>query len=185
MTFDPVWAADGEVSAPSEAEIRAGFSCGPLTNTRLNWIVQILMSAINDVDVDAGVPLSRQVATSEGIQGGGDLSNDLLLRLNIDGLEVESAIANDDLIAIFDASAGVHRAMTRANFVSGLGGGGGGGDISGGANIGTGGGEVFASVSGSNLQFRKILHGVGLNVTTVDNDVVIAFASLPSPLTVD
>src|SRR5690606_10887854 len=42
-TFDPVWAVDGTVETPTEAEIRAGFVCGPANPGRFNWLFQTMM----------------------------------------------------------------------------------------------------------------------------------------------
>src|SRR5690606_19385539 len=148
----------------SEAEIREGFSCGAANPYKFNWIIQELQSAINGIDVTGGVDPNRKFEATEGIQGGGDMTADRLFRLHINGLELETSIANDDLIAIYDVSTGAHRAMTRANFVAGLtsGGGGGGsviGAIDGAINIGGAPGELFASLDGTSLEFRTIAPG--------------------------
>ncbi|WP_406858480.1 hypothetical protein ABEG18_12970 [Alsobacter sp. KACC 23698] len=180
--FTPVWAVDGEIETPSEAEIRKGFACGPARPGVFNWLFQTLESTINALNLGDMASKFRQIATTEGIQGGGDLEADRTLRLDISGLQEATDIANEDLVVIFDADVGSHRKMTRQNFAAGLGGD--GGPI-GGANIGTGNGSVFASLSGSTLQFRKIKDGGGLGVSTVSNDVVIAIADMGAELSVE
>jgi len=185
MTFDPIWASDDEalIDPPSDAEVRMGFSCGPVTPGVFNWLFQTLMSTINSLGIENMVPSLRRIETAEGITGGGDLTADRTLRLNIPGLESEASVASDDLIVVYDASREQHVKMTREDFTAGLGGEGGG--ITGGANIGTGTGELFASVSGSNLQFRKLLNGGGMVIAVAGNDVSIGPADRGADLTAE
>lgn len=182
--FDPVWAADGEVDVPTEAEQRIGFQCGPVTPGRFNWLFQTMQSLINSLNIGEMVNQTRVIGTTEGLKGGGDLTADRTLSLDVPGLEAETGIANDDLIAIFDTSAGVHRKMTRDNFVAGLGGGG-GGSITGGENVGTGTGLIFKGLSGANMQFRKLLNAGGLTIGVATDDVTISLADMGSALTFD
>lgn len=181
--FDPVWAHEGSTRAPTTAETASGFGCGPADPDIFNQKFQEYETAINALGGGDPVQTSREVNTAEGLQGGGNLAADLVLRLDINGLDAETGIASGDLIVIYDVSEGIHRKMTRANFVSGLGGG--GSDLEGGENIGTGTGNVFSGVSGADLQFRKLLQGTGISITTVSDDVVIAFADYDSALTVE
>ena len=171
--FDPAWAVDGIVEAPSDAEVRAGFSCGPANPYVFNWLFQDIQTKLNSLS--AGTP--------EGIQGGGDLSQDRLIRLNIPGLQAETSIANDDYIVIYDVSDAVHKKMTRSNLIAGLGGE--GGSITGADNIGDGGGELFSSLAGDTLEFRTLKAGEGLVVSTVGNNVTVAHADYATSLTVE
>lgn len=181
--FEPVWAADGTAEPMSEAQVRAGFTCGAANPFEFNWIIQQIQSSINSLDVESPVQQARQINTAEGIQGGGDLSADRTLTLHINGLDVETSIANDDLIAIYDTSAAQHKAMTRANLIAGLGGD--GGDVSGAANIGGADGEFFSALSGTDLEFRTLEVGGGLVVATVGDKVVVSHANYASELTVE
>lgn len=183
--FDNVWASDdaAAITVPTAAEIEVGFMCGSADPGVFNWAFQQFMSAINGLDTEGMVPISRTITTTEGIRGGGDLTQDVTLRLDVSGLETASGIANDDFVAIYDASAAGHRKITRADFLAGVGGG--VGTISGGENIGTGAGEVFAAIDDTNLQFRKILQGSGISVSTVADDIVIAFADMGAELTIE
>lgn len=70
------------------------------------------------------VPQTRAITTSDGITGGGDLSGNLNLSLDIDGLTAETSIDGGDFVVIYDVSATAHRKMTRSNFVAGISGGG-------------------------------------------------------------
>jgi hypothetical protein len=76
-------------------------------------------------DLAAKVPTSRTITAGTGLSGGGDLSANRTLSLDINGLTDEPSIASGDYVAIYDVSAGALRKMTRANFVAGLSGGGG------------------------------------------------------------
>lgn len=182
--FEEVWASDDDalIDVPSAAEIRDGFRCGPASPGRFNWLFQTIMSAINALNIGDMVSKYRQINTTEGLSGGGNLEIDRTLRLYYMGLEPETVIANDDVIAVYDTSAGKHVRMLRSDFVSGLGGGGGG--ITAGANIGTGTGLIYSGVSGTSLQLRKILAGNGMAVTVATDDVVVAMADRGSELTI-
>lgn len=181
--FDETWASDDDalITTPSAAEIRQGFRCGPADPGVFNYLFQSLMSAINSLNIGDMASKFRLIATTEGISGGGNLEADRTLRLDFAGLEPEAAIANDDIIAVFDTSANKHVGMTRQDFVAGLGGEGGG--ITAGANIGTGAGAVYAGVSGTSIQLRKIKAGDGLSVAVATDDVVVSLADRGSELT--
>lgn len=181
--FDPAWAVDGIVEAPSDAEVRAGFSCGPANPYVFNWLFQDIQTKLNSLSAGTPVQESREINTTEGIQGGGDLSQDRLIRLNIPGLQAETSIANDDYIVIYDVSDAVHKKMTRSNLIAGLGGE--GGSITGADNIGDGGGELFSSLAGDTLEFRTLKAGEGLVVSTVGNNVTVAHADYATSLTVE
>ena len=64
---------------------------------------------------------ARQVATGEGLQGGGNLASDRTLSLNVFGLTDEAAInsANDYLV-FYDSSAVGHRKATFAEMITAL-----------------------------------------------------------------
>ena len=181
--FDQIWASDDDalIDTPSAAEIRQGFRCGPASPGLFNYLFQRLMSAINALNIGDMASKFRLISTTEGITGGGSLEDDRTLRLNFSGLEPETSIANDDIIAVFDTSANKHVGMTRQNFVAGLGGEGGG--ITAGTNIGTGDGLIYAGVSGTNIQLRKIKAGDGLSVAVATDDVVVSLANRGSELT--
>lgn len=182
--FEEVWASDDDalMDIPSAAEIRDGFRCGPASPGRFNWLFQSLMSAINSLGISDMASKFRNISTTEGITGGGNLEIDRTLRLHFMGLEPETTIANDDVIAVWDTSAGKHVRMLRSDFVSGLGGG--GGALTAGSNIGTGDGLIYAGLSGSTFQLRKIKAGDGMAVTVATNDVVVAIADRGSELTI-
>lgn len=55
-----------------------------------------------------------------GLTGGGDLTANRTMQLDITNLINETVIAATDTVAIFDVSAGAHREMTRADFLTGL-----------------------------------------------------------------
>ncbi|MBN9074283.1 MAG: hypothetical protein J0H34_22325 [Rhizobiales bacterium] len=183
--FDPLWASaeDAALTIPSDSRRVVGFSCGPADPGLFNFLFQELQSQVNSALAGNPVQTSRKVDTSEGLKGGGDLTQDRTLTLNFNGLGLVESSANDDLFAFYSAADGVHKAITRSDFLAGLGGD--GGTIAGGENVGTGAGNVFKAVSGSNLQFRRIKADTGLTISVVGDDVVVGFGFLPSDLTVD
>jgi hypothetical protein len=182
--FDPTWAQDSDlIDVPTDAEIRRGFTCGPVTPGRFNWLFQQIHATINALGLGDFVNSLRKIQTTEGISGGGDLSLDRTLQLDLPGLEEKTDTSNDDVMVIYDPATSKHRRQTRANFLSGVGGE--GGAISGGENVGTGGGSVFKSVASGLLQFRKLLGQGGITVATDGDDVTFALADLGSELTVE
>lgn len=183
--FDETWASDDDalITTPSAAEIRQGFRCGPADPGVFNYLFQSLISAINSLNIGDMASKFRLISTTEGLAGGGSLENDRTLRLDFAGLEPETAIANDDIIGVFDVSANKHVGMTRGNFVAGLGGEG-GSLITAGTNVGTGEGAIYSGVSGGNLLFRKVKAGDGISAVVATDDVVISLASRGSELTI-
>ncbi|MCD1645236.1 hypothetical protein [Aurantimonas coralicida] len=181
--FDPVWAVDGDTEVPSEAQIRIGFTCGSVSPELFNYLFQNIEATINALDVENMVPTSRLINTNNGVTGGGDLTQDRTLSLDILGLATASTIANDDWIPIYDQSGTSNAKISRANLVAGLGGA--GGTLSGVENIGTGTGEIFAALDGTDIQLRTLLAGAGIEITTGANEITIAFDDLPAELTVE
>lgn len=171
--FDQVWAYAGVVEAPDSARVATGFTCGGVRPGLMNWIIQTLQQAVNSIgDLGAMVPQSRQINTTEGIQGGGTLENDRTLRLNIPGLTALSDITGTDLLVIYRGSQ--HYKITRSAFVAGLGGEG-GSIILGGANIGGASGEFFSAVDDDTMNFRTLATGNGLDVATTGDIVIVSF----------
>jgi hypothetical protein len=82
----------------------------------------VTSGTISKTDYDAfntKVASTRAVNTAagSGLTGGGDLSVDRNLAVNITGTTAETVVAGGDEILIWDLSAGALRKMTRANFV--------------------------------------------------------------------
>lgn len=65
------------------------------------------------------VQTSRTVSAGTGLSGGGDLSANRTLTLDVNGLTAEVTADDADTIPIYDNSAGLVRKMTRANFLAG------------------------------------------------------------------
>lgn len=64
-------------------------------------------------------PTTRNITTEEGIQGGGDLSADRALKLDINGLTVDAVPdSGADYVTTYDASAGVHKKVLIDNLPS-------------------------------------------------------------------
>lgn len=70
------------------------------------------LKKISRDDLMAALGAVRTIATTEGIQGGGTLAANKTLKLDINGLTDIAALAGDDRLAIWDASASVHRKVT-------------------------------------------------------------------------
>ena len=77
-----------------------------------------VQAAINELDSEK-VASTRAINTAagSGLTGGGDLSADRSLSVNINGTTAETAVAGADEILIYDTSATALRKMTRTNFV--------------------------------------------------------------------
>lgn len=171
--FDPVWASDGQLYVPTEAEIRVGFSCGAVSPYLFNYLFQSIEATINSLNTAAMTPLTRQINTTEGVQGGGTLESDRTIRLAFNGLNAVTGIENTDLIAIYRD--GVHYKITRQNFVAGLGGEG-GSILLGGENVGAG-AEIYKGLNVDTFQLRTLTGTAGVFVWTTGTDETnLAFA---------
>lgn len=71
-------------------------------------------------NVTNGVSDARTISAGTGLTGGGNLTADRTLALDINGLTAETAIADGDFLAIYDLSAAAQRKITKANLVTGL-----------------------------------------------------------------
>lgn len=102
---------------PTRADADARFAA--LSHTHAQSDVTSLVA-----DLAAKVGTSRTITAGTGLTGGGDLSANRTLSLDINGLTAETVIASGDFVPIYDVSAGAIRKMTRSDFVAGLSGGG-------------------------------------------------------------
>jgi hypothetical protein len=188
MSFDPVWASDENslIDVPSDAEIRTGFVCGPASPGRFNWLFQTIQSMVNSLNIGDMASKFRQVATTEGVQGGGNLEADRTIRLDLNGLQKTTAVKSGYVLGVYDPDVNAHRGITRANFVQGLGAGTGeDGFILGGGNIGDGTGELYSGIDDGNLEFRSLKNAGGLAIVTTGDVVTFALANMGAALTID
>jgi hypothetical protein len=71
--------------------------------------------------LDAKAPTTRAINTGTGLTGGGNLTANRTLALDINGQTEETSAAGGDFILIWDVSAGALRKMSRTNFLAGIG----------------------------------------------------------------
>jgi hypothetical protein len=127
LQFRNLNAASNKVSVALDAGNRevdinvneANFNSAAIPNTAAGTIAATnVQAAINELDTDK-VATTRAINTAagSGLAGGGDLSADRSLSVNINGTTAETVVAGADEILIYDASATALRKMTRANFV--------------------------------------------------------------------
>jgi hypothetical protein len=127
LQFRNINAASNKVSVALDAgnkEIdinvnEANLNSGVIPNTAAGTIAATnVQAAINELDTDK-VATTRAINTvaGSGLAGGGDLSADRSLSVNINGTTAETVVAGVDEILIYDASATALRKMTRTNFV--------------------------------------------------------------------
>lgn len=107
------------------AELLAVIQAGPLVPDR-NSLTQVrdailaMIAAGGGTGGGDGVPLSRLIATTEGLQGGGDLNADRTLKLAFAALAAAGALANDDLVAIWSVANNAHRKVTLSDLAAAL-----------------------------------------------------------------
>jgi hypothetical protein len=127
LEFRNINAASNKISVALDApnnEIdvnvnEANLDSGMIPNTAAGTIAATnIQAAINELDTDK-VATTRAINTAagSGLTGGGDLSADRSLSVNINGTTAETVVAGADEILIYDASATALRKMTRTNFV--------------------------------------------------------------------
>jgi fibronectin-binding autotransporter adhesin len=127
LQFRNINAASNKVSVALDAgnkEIdinvnEANLDSAVIPNTAAGTIAATnVQAAINELDTDK-VATTRAINTAagSGLAGGGDLSADRSLSVNINGTTAETVVAGADEILIYDASATALRKMTRTNFV--------------------------------------------------------------------
>jgi hypothetical protein len=75
------------------------------------------------------VPNTRIINTTEGIQGGGDLSVNRTLKMDINGLSAINNRDSNDYLVVYDQDSATHKKILASDFVSGLGGAGGSGGL--------------------------------------------------------
>lgn len=78
------------------------------------------ISALQQAGLDLKAPNSRVVATASGLTGGGDLSADRTIALNIPGLQTKANPVNVDQLLIYGISESAHRVTTVSGLTSGL-----------------------------------------------------------------
>ncbi len=101
-----------------------------------NIVATNVQAAIDELDTEKA-PQSRNIATAanSGLAGGGDLSSDRSLSVDVNNATAEASADTADSILIYDNSAGTTKKMTRANFLNGY--------LA--ATIGTGAGDVMGA----------------------------------------
>ncbi len=123
------WVSDTNTDAVSSVFGRTGVvvaTAGDYTGTQVtnvaagNIAATTTQAAINELDTEK-VATTRTLSTAanSGLSGGGDLSADRNLAVDITGTTAETVPAGADEILVYDASATALRKMTRANFLSG------------------------------------------------------------------
>lgn len=81
-----------------------------------------VLSSSDYTNFNSKVSPARQILTGTGLAGGGNLSADRTISLDVPGLTPETVAAADDEIIVYDTSAAAVRRMSRSNFLSGVGG---------------------------------------------------------------
>lgn len=82
---------------------------------------QLDITQLNGYDANRYVDHTTVSITGvQGLGGGGTIDANRTINLDLNSLPNETVIAAGDLVAIYDQSAGAHRNMTRADFLTGL-----------------------------------------------------------------
>ncbi len=99
----------------------ANLNLGAIPNTPAGTIAATnAQAAINELDSEK-VASARAINTAagSGLSGGGDLSADRSLSVNINGITAETTAAANDELLIYDTSATALRKMARSDFLTG------------------------------------------------------------------
>jgi hypothetical protein len=93
-------------------------SSSGISTTQLGYLANV--SSDIQLQVDNKPPNSRVVATASGLTGGGNLSADRTIGLNIQALQSKSIPASTDQVLIYGVSESSHRITTVSGITSGL-----------------------------------------------------------------
>lgn len=111
------------LAAPSGSEANGGsITTNVLTLSLANATNPGVVSAADYTTFTNKADKTRQIATAakSGLVGGGDLSADRSLSLDITGLDPLTSINDADEVAVYDASTSTVLKISRANFLSGV-----------------------------------------------------------------
>jgi hypothetical protein len=93
-------------------------SSSGISTTQLGYLANV--SSDIQLQVDNKPPNSRVVATASGLTGGGNLSDNRTIALNLPGLQIKANPANVDQLLIYGISESAHRITTVSGLTSGL-----------------------------------------------------------------
>jgi uncharacterized lipoprotein YehR (DUF1307 family) len=137
--------------------INLGFNIGePLSRWEIAYI--------NVLDIN-GTPFDPSITITGGLglSGGGDLSTNQVIDIDIPSLTTDSTPDGAaDFIVTYDASAGTHKKVLLNNLPST------GGETNTASNVGVGGVGVFKQKTGVNLEFKNV--NAGSSKVTITND---------------
>ena len=153
--------AAGSIQLSSESFVDNDTSL--MTSAAINDRIESFGYTTNTGDITS-------VVAGTGLSGGAT-SGAATVNLDISGLTAEATIADDDLVAIYDTSANALRKMTKANFVSGLGGGGSVRTVTAGGNT-LGESETLAFTAGSNITITE--SGGAVTIASTDTNTQLS-----------
>lgn len=137
---------------------------------------ELSIASMSDYDANEHVDhTSVTITAGVGLSGGGDISTNRTIDIDITELTAETSADNADLVIVYDDSAGAHRKMTRGDFLTGIG----GGTVQSASNVGIDGVGVFKQLNGTDLEFKNVAPAsskisVTANGDDIDLDVVEA-----------
>ena len=109
---------NGTIQAPTDSFTVSGSTLTFASNLSTGDVIDFIMVFGNSLS--AGVPTDATVSTAKIINGA--VTNDKVASSIINSQTAETSIADADEVLIYDSSASALRKMTKANFVSGVGG---------------------------------------------------------------
>jgi len=134
------WAADQTANRVAISTASGHLSASSITTTELSYLSGVTSLIQGQIDnktasghthsiadinnlqtnLDSRVLSSRVIATASGLTGGGDLSADRTIGLNIQALQSKTVPANVDQVLIYGISESAHRVTTVSGLTSGL-----------------------------------------------------------------
>ena len=109
---------NGTIQAPTDSFTVSGSTLTFASNLATGDVIDFVMVFGNSLS--AGTPTDATVSTAKIINGA--VTNDKVASSIINSQTAETSIADADEVLIYDSSASALRKMTKANFVSGVGG---------------------------------------------------------------
>ena len=112
------WAVNQTANRVVISTASGHLSASTITTTQLEYLSDV--TGLIQGQIDNKLGSSRVIATASGLTGGGDLSDNRTIALNLPGLQIKANPVDVDQLLIYGISESAHRVTTVSGLTSGL-----------------------------------------------------------------